>query len=444
MTLPLLPPLRLDPAMPRFAAPDFPGARWIGSLDVSSLGRPVIVLSEADGYSLARFLIRDGATVLGFVNVEAPHGTVDMQALRREVASLPVAASQTIERTHPSVTVVICTRDRPQHLRTVLRSVLDLDYPEFTVLVVDNAPATRASHDLVRDEFADPRVSYRLEAIAGTSRARNTGLICATGQIVAYVDDDVVVDRLWLRELMAGFDLESNIGCVTGLVPSGELRTRVQRCFDERVSWAKNLELKLYRLSDPPKNLPMFPFCIGDYGTGANFALRRSTALEIGGFDTALGGGVPTYGGEDIDVFVRTLLHGAALVVQPAAVAWHRHRDEISALSKQARGYGTGLGAWATKLMLNRRSAGMVLTRAPQALVRLIANARPARAESERDETVDSDELARVLARIGWLELLCVATGPLRYAKLRRAGYGQLGKEALERTRSSTRMVQES
>ena len=394
--------------------------------------------------------MRSGTTVLGFVTVDAPRGSLDLPGLRREIAQLPSPrpdrSPATEVLTGRSVTVVVCTRDRPDHLRTALRSILELDYADFTVLIVDNAPNSTATSDLIRDEFADSRVRYQLAPIAGTARARNVGLVHATGEIVAYVDDDVAVDRFWLTQLVAGFDQTSDVGCVTGLVPSGELRTRVQLSFDERVSWASNLDQTVYRLSDPPRNRPLFPFCVGDYGTGANFALHRATALGIRGFDTALGGGVPTYGGEDIDIFVRTLLSGSALVVQPTAVTWHRHRDDLAALTKQARGYGTGLGAWVATLLTTRRTAAMVAARAPRALIRLLSNARPnateptvARARTVNSDRSQPDDLSRVLARMGWIELASVVTGPLRLAALRRAGYGYLSSAELAQARSVNR-----
>ncbi|MBC7518332.1 MAG: glycosyltransferase [Microbacteriaceae bacterium] len=451
--------LSLHPAMPRFAAPDWAGAQWVGGIDRRDTRHDEIRLQDAEGYTRARLLVRNGRTVLGFVTVDASNGGVNGGELRRAIEKLPARDPSPVSARPPtarSVTVVVCTRDRPDHLRTALQSILELDYPNFTVLIVDNAPRTAKTHDLVRDEFADPRVSYRLAPIAGTSRARNVALVYAPGDIVAYVDDDVVVDRYWLTEIMAAFDLAADVGCVTGLVPSGELRTRVQQSFDERVSWAKNLDQTLYRLSAPPPNLPLFPFCIGDYGTGANFALHRETALGILGFDSALGGGVPTYGGEDIDIFVRTLLSGAALVVQPSAITWHRHRDDLAALTKQARGYGTGLGAWAAKLLSSRRTACLVIARAPRALKRLVGIARtkpgPDAATSITADTRTTktaatpdpgqpDELSRVLARMGWIELASVFTGPLRLAALRRAGYGHLNIDELAVARSLTRTV---
>ena len=103
----------------------------------------------------------------------------------------------------------------------------------------------------------------------------------------------------------------------------------------------------MYRLSDPPDDVPLFLFQIGRFGTGANFAVRREVIVDLGLFDERLGAGTATRGGEDLDVFFRVLASGHSPAIEPASIIWHRHRSDNDALLSQARGYGTGLGAWA-------------------------------------------------------------------------------------------------
>ncbi|WP_158614255.1 glycosyltransferase family 2 protein [Frondihabitans sp. PhB188] len=425
-------------------APDWSGAIWIGAVDVASLEGvhgDTVVLGDSTGYRRARLLIRRGRAVLGFVElpvVDLPQigGSVSFDDLVSKIAKLgPVAGS--IDPIHlPTVTVIVSTRDRADQLRGALTSVLALDYPAFDVIVVDNAPATDATRVLVETEFADPRVRLIREPVAGLSRARNTGLIASTGEFVAFTDDDVVVDSHWLRALVAGFARGADVDCVTGLVPSGELRTPVQRFFDDRVSWSGNLVPREFRLSAPPADLPMFPFSVGEFGTGANFALRRTRAIELGGFDTAFGVGTRTGGGEDLDIFTRVLFAGSALVVEPSALVWHRHRADLGALRSQAVGYGTGLGAWLTKVALDPTMMKVAVRRAPSALRRLAAKGG---GTLESGEPVSDDaarlgvtaapaeggtDWAKAVSKVGWTELVSVAKGPGRYLRQRWNGTG--------------------
>jgi GT2 family glycosyltransferase len=409
--------------------PEWNGAVWVGSLDIAQVADPAtpptLDLEGAWGHSSARLLIRRGMTVLGLVTLPLTGGFVSVERLRAEIAALDPVEDQPVPTDLPFISVVICTRDRAEMLRTALSSVLELDYPRFEIVVVDNAAATTDTSDLVLREFSDERIRLIAEPVPGLSSARNAGLRAANGTIVAFTDDDVVVDRSWLQGIATGFAQGDDVACVSGLVPSGELRTAVQVFFDERVSWSKNTSTRVFRLDAPPADLPMFPFSVGEFGTGANFALRTSTALEMGGFDTAFGVGTRTGGGEDLDIFTRVLFAGHALVVEPSAIVWHRHRSDLGALRAQAAGYGIGLGAWLTKVALDgpmRRSAAR---RAPRALQRLMSKgggASPAETPSTENKA-----MVRAISRVGWFELLCVARGPGRYLRQRWDGAGLPG-----------------
>lgn len=462
--------LELRRPMTSPSAPEWTGALWVGDVDLLAIDHAAsdgvvdVRLLDAAGYGRARLLVRRGDTVLGFVEVPVTDGVARLDDLVAETTRFDRDAADSAERSAPDtsavrITVVICTRDRADLLRAALTSVLASDHPAFDVVLVDNAPATTASADLVAAEFDDPRVRLVTEPVPGLSSARNTGLRHATGELIAYTDDDVVVDPGWLTALARAFASAPDVQLVSGLVPSGELRTPVQRYFDDRVSWSKNLASRTFRLAEQPADLPMFPFSVGEFGTGANFALRRTTALELGGFDTAFGAGTPTGGGEDLDIFTRVLFAGGALVVEPSAIVWHRHRADLAALRAQGKGYGVGLGAWLTKVALDPRMASRAVRRAPQALVRLVgkgagelaegpgAPARGTGAAGPVDgavlrETAPSAaapstaapsaavpthaELAREVRRVGRLELFSVLVGPVRFLRMRWNGAGIL------------------
>ncbi|MCV7434054.1 glycosyltransferase [Mycolicibacterium bacteremicum] len=396
--------------------PEGAHARWIGCLDIDRVGehdgRVTVTIAQPEGYRRARILLRDGSQPVDFVEADIVGDAVTLD-LPRPTRDPDVSTAAVL----PPISVVLCTRERPEDLAGALASLSTLDYPDFEIIVVDNAPVTDATARVVAGA-ADARIRRVLEPVAGLSNARNAGLRAARHDIVAFTDDDVVVDPYWLRGLAGGFERSEEVACVCGMVPSGELRTAAQAYFDQRVSWAATLIPRSYSLAEPPPDLPLFPFQVGMYGTGANFAISRSAAAELGGFDEALGAGTSTKGGEDIDMFFRLVAAGHTLVNEPAAIVWHRHRSDGAALLVQARGYGLGLGAWLTKVFLDRvhrRLAFTVARRQFRSSVR--AGADYGAIMVAPDDLGDS-----IPSSVGRTEVLSVLGGPWALWRGRRQG----------------------
>jgi GT2 family glycosyltransferase len=262
-----------------------------------------------------------------------------------------------------SISVVVCTRDRPETLADCLASLKRMDSFQLReVIVVDNAPSSDATRRCFEEMVVDDeRFRYVLEPKKGLSNARNKGLACASGTWVAFTDDDVVVDPKWLSGIARGIARTKGIGCVTGLVAAARLDTPAERFFEKRTAWSSFLEPRVYDLRDDCGISPLFPLDAGRFGTGANFALQRELAMALGGFDPALGAGSLARGGEDLDMFVRILSCGARIAYEPSAVVWHFHRVEERELRKQLYGYAVGLGAYLTKQFGTPRFRKMLL-----------------------------------------------------------------------------------
>lgn len=410
----------LFPALPITQMPTWAGAVWVGAIDTALMDRVAVYrLRDSTGYTRARMLVRRGRQVVDFVEVGVLAGEVDGVELHDAVSRLPSEPSSPVAGSAAPelITVVVCTRDRVEMLKVALASILELDYPDLAVIVVDNAAHTDETRDYITG-LADPRVRLVVEPLPGLSRARNAGLCAATTDIVAFTDDDVAVDRLWLQGLADGFNRGRTVGCVCGIVPSGEIRTPAQAYFDQRVGWARSCKPVLYQLDSPPADVPLFPFQVGIYGTGANFAIRRSVVFELGGFDEALGAGAPTAGGEDLDIFFRILRAGWQLAYEPSAVVWHRHRADNAALALQVRGYGLGLGAWLTKIACDPRTAWFAIrTVATHARIAGRLGYRMSKAASPPAALA-----SLVPRRVGKLELTSIFRGPLAYRAARREG----------------------
>jgi GT2 family glycosyltransferase len=255
----------------------------------------------------------------------------------------------------PPVSVVVATRDRTSSLATCLRSMLSMDYPEYEILVVDNAPSSKATADFIRHQYGDlPRVRYFLESQPGLGAAHNRGLREVEAPIVAFTDDDVVVDRHWLKELVKGFSHGENIACVTGMIFPMELETQSQVWTEQYWSLGKGFSRRVFDLQQNRSETPLYPLTAGVFGSGANMAFRTSVLRQLGGFDAALGAGTIARGGDDLAAFFQVVSGGYKLVYQPAAIVYHQHRRDYDGLRRQAFGYGVGLTAYITKCLIDR------------------------------------------------------------------------------------------
>lgn len=296
-----------------------------------------------------------------------------------------------------SLSVVICTRERPAALRRCLNSVLTASRGRAEIVVVDNAPVTTKTREVCERL---PGVRYVCEPGRGLSVARNTGVREASGAWVAFTDDDVVVDPGWIDQVL---DTAARGGdCVTGLVAPARLENRWQHYFESKVSWGRNLARQSFDFADPRG--PLFPLSVGEVGAGANFAVSAAALRRVGAFDERLGAGSRARGGEDLDYFFRLLQAGGRIVYEPAVLVWHFHRGDAAAFRKQMFGYGAGLGAYAAKRLCDPQARRAVLAQLPRLLARLARLSAPA---AGRPAVVQ----ARIPLRYRLLELAGVAAG---------------------------------
>jgi GT2 family glycosyltransferase len=330
----------------------------------------------------------------------------------------------------PPATVIVPTCGRPQVLRRCLEALTSLEYPDYEVLVVDNTPHLPGTDQVVAEYAArDRRVRYVAEPRRGASNARNRGLTEARGQIVAFADDDVLVDPGWLKALAAGF-LDDQVAGVTGLVLATELETPAQLLIEQYGGYGKGCLRQRFdqtgveteqdgRSRRVEAASDLYPYSPGVFGSGANMAFRTDFLRRLGGFDPRLGPGATALSGEDIDVLLRVVLDGRAIVYNPAAVVWHRHKRELRALRRTMYAYGVGLSAVITKTLLaNPTDRRELLRRLPHG----IAYALDPRSGKNSRKTESYPSSLTVL------ELLGMAMGPLHYAASASCALGARGR----------------
>src|SRR5262249_10604373 len=221
-------------------------------------GEPLADVPGLDRYAAVLGIVRIHGAPVGYVRVPVHGGRCGAAALRHAALAEHAPAlvrhlladalasphrggldrHDLVETRHPRrdgpwplVTVAVCTRDRTDDLARCLDALVRLDYPPLDLLVVDNAPATDATERLVHTR-AD-RVRYVREPRPGLDWARSRAIAEARGEIVAYTDDDAVVDRAWARALAAVLADAPEVMAVTGLVVPYELETEAQWLFEE-------------------------------------------------------------------------------------------------------------------------------------------------------------------------------------------------------------------
>jgi GT2 family glycosyltransferase len=312
----------------------------------------------------------------------------------------------------PPVSVVIATRNRTARLEACLRSLLGVHYARFEIIVVDNGPSSDDTMRLLRGAFgSEHNVLYVRQDSPGAASARNRGAREASHSIIAFLDDDVLVDRAWLAAIAGAFDAGSDVGCVTGLILPAEIETPAQALIEEFGGFTKGFSRRVYDPRKPGNYGRLFPYAAGAFGSGANMAFSATVLRAIGGFDPALGPGTAARGGEDLAAFITVLLHGHSLVYEPNAIVRHNHHRGYASLQRQIEGYGLGLSACMTKLVADDPVRVLdIARRAPAGLVHLLGRTSPKNRAKGPDYPLD----------LTVRELSGLLRGPLAYLWARR------------------------
>ncbi len=331
------------------------------------LSKPVTTFTGLNNYMGLQGLVRLHGTPIGYINAPVSNGLVDAETLIKlilekypltiincllqnglasSVKGKELRLEDLFDITPPElagdmplITVAVCTRNRTTDLDLCLDALCRLSYPNIELIVVDNAPGDNDTELLVRDKY--PSVRYVLEPRPGLDWARNRAAKEASGEIIAYTDDDVIVDSEWVKELAKLFAENSEVMAVTGLVVPYELESRVQVLFEMYGGFGRGFERKWHQTSG--NLMPWGLLGTGQFGTGANMAFRRSIFDKVGYFDPALDVGTVTNGGGDLEMFFRVLKEGYMLVYEPRAIVRHRHRRDYNKLREQLTNNSKGL-----------------------------------------------------------------------------------------------------
>jgi len=235
--------------------------------------------------------------------------------------------SQTLVKGHREqlISIVLCTYNRAAFIRdalTTLFSAVRASGYTVEIIVVNNA-STDTTDDVVAcliSENPDVTVFLVCEPRQGLSHARNTGIISSRGDIVCFLDDDVLIPEGWLSGLLDAFSLGESIGCVAG---------RIELSWPDvsRPSWLDSRCLRLYGAFSHGEASFVLPY--GQDFFGGNVALTRKAVETVGLFDAELGrkeGSLMS--GEDTDYSRRLWENGFSIAYSPEGFIYHRVQPE--------------------------------------------------------------------------------------------------------------------
>lgn len=328
------------------------------------LSRPLLDVTGLDRYRRARLLVRVDGSPVGWVDVEIRHGVCSAEDIRAAVQEsgldlVPARPPDPFQGPWPPVTVAVCTRGRPDDLAQCLPHLVGLDYPDLEIMVVDNAPADDANAAICAKYRSVRRI---VEPRPGLNWARNRAVLEASGDILAFTDDDVRVEAEWVGELVRPFVHDPHVMAVAGLGVPAELETPAQLLFEEYGGASGGFSRIRMRGGPEWGVRGMWHYgLMAPHGSGANMAFRREVFHKIGLFDTALDVGTPSNGGGDTEMLFRVLAHGHGMVYEPRAVIRHRHRLDYAGVKRQISGWGSGMYAFLTRSILAFPRAWWVL-----------------------------------------------------------------------------------
>ena len=219
------------------------------------------------------------------------------------------------------VSVIVPTRNRPEALARCVASLAAQAYPRecLEILVVNDGGVSTPREKL--------EAAGNVEVIdvphGGPATARNAGVACARGDILAFVDDDCVADPGWIGAMVTRLTVHTD-AAVGGRVVNALLDNRYARASQLLVT-----HLYRYYHEEARGHLPFL--------TTNNLAVRAETFARVGPFDASY-----RFASEDRDWSDRCLLASRPLVYAPEAVVHHAHPLTFASFFQQHFRYGEG------------------------------------------------------------------------------------------------------
>jgi glycosyltransferase involved in cell wall biosynthesis len=229
-----------------------------------------------------------------------------------------------------SICVVVPTRDRPEHIRECVGSILAC--PSVRSLIVIDQSKSQESAVALQAFHADARLRYVRSATRGVSAARNAAIAMCAESIIAFTDDDCRVPRDWVQRIQRVFADDPDAAVVCGRVRGP--------------AEAKNLGYVTEFEPSRRVHRGQIPRPGTDWGISANMAVRLDVLHTVGAFDPMLGAGAPLRSGAEFDLLVRVWMAGLKVINAVEVEVLHLGvRPHGPVARRLLLGYAFGMGA---------------------------------------------------------------------------------------------------
>lgn len=318
----------------------------------------------------------------------------------------------------PAISVIIPTCYRPELVIDCITSILQNDFTDFEILVVDQDPAKTLKTKLLYKFGDEPRILYFFLEVAALDCARNMGIDYARGQIIVFADDDVEVDKGWLRAYVDAFSIQPAPGIVGGCLEPLWLHPKPEWLPEERA-----YVLGIYNNNNCDKLVPMPD---SDLPIGANFAVLREVIDKVGRFDERLDYSysrkASMLSGGDSLFALKVKQANYTIHYQPAARAWHKISEKkLNIKYFLKRNYWEGVTLLAVLYLsgcVHRDSAFSIIQWHTKAIVSQVWCLLFPKAPRE-DKVIHSKTLMRTLSE-------CVSSAGVIYSAVKLSLTGQL------------------
>lgn len=224
---------------------------------------------------------------------------------------------------HPKISIIVPAYNEAVTIKSCIQSLLDLDYPDYEIIVVDDGSTDKTLEEAKKFEVSGVKVVHQENH--GKSNALNNGILSSEGEIVVTVDADTKLHRESLKKIASRFVANKRLGAVAGNVkvdPSPGLLNTLQAA-------EYTIEINLVRKAQSMLGCVMIV-------PGPIAALKKEVVEHVGFFSD------DTFA-EDFDITMKILKAGYKVEYEDGAIAYTDAPKNLEDLMKQRRRWYRGM-----------------------------------------------------------------------------------------------------